>query len=353
MSDTLAPPLPAAGVQAPRTRRGLHRSLRVLGGAVLATLLLETAIRVAVGNAQMSPPLFETTTGAEGYRLRPSVSAQVRQFGRTVTMTTDGDGHRLTPAAPAGAPKLHLVGDSQVFGWGLDDGETLGAQLQRALGDTVQVVNHGVPGYGPQEYLAVLKRLPPQDLAVVVSTEENDGGDAYALGRKANVACGYISSFDQEGPVRCALMSSRLVQALFVAYNDLHHRYHMTPLAFADHSQVAGQVIHSRIQARLQEAASRRSGRTLFSVVPWKGRYSDAWRTRYAPPPLPGPRTLPTPFPDTTGAIEAFAARADASAWYLEGDTHLSATGVSALAQLIRSALAAAPNPAPSERGSP
>jgi hypothetical protein len=349
MSEALTSIHPAGSQAADTPQRRLHWSVRTIGWVAVTALVLEVGLRVVLSNAQMSPPVFALSSGPEGYGLLPSVSARVRQFGRTVTLTTNADGRRVTPGAPTGAPKLHLVGDSQVFGWGLDDSETLGAQLQRALGDRVQVVNHGVPGYGPDEYLAVLKRLPQQDVVVVVSTEENDGGDAYGLGKKANVACGFIASFEQDGPLRCALMSSRLVQAAFVVINDLHHRYHMTPLGFADHSQVAGEVIHWRVRARMQAAAAARSGKTIYSVVPWKGRYSDEWRSRYAPPPVPQPRERSTPFMDSTQVIQAFAQRADASAWYLQGDTHLSPAGVAGMTEAIRSALVAALSADPSQ----
>lgn len=316
--------------------RRLRQLAYLFASMTVAAIVAEGAIRLALDNAFMSAPVFQATTGTVSYALLPSVSVLVRQFGRTLSVSTDPSGHRFTPGASSTAPvNLHLIGDSQVFGWGLSDNETLSAQLQRRVGQSVRVVNHGVPGYGPEEYLAVLKSIPTYEPVVVVFTEENDGGDAYKLAKQANVACGFISSFEREGAIQCALMRSRSVQSLFVSLNQMNHHYHMTPLGFSDHSRVAARVIQARIAQQLSKQTAQRTGHTLYTVVPWKGRFSPQWRTLYAPPPVAGPRTLPTPFPESLDTVRQFAAHTDAESLYLVGDTHLSPAGASLLADLV------------------
>ena len=81
--------------------------------------------------------------------------------------------------------------------------------------------------------------------------------------------------------------------------------------------------------------ASTFRGPVHYTVVPWKGRFSDRWRTLYAPPSVADPRTLPTPFPESLDTVRRFAARTDAESLYLVGDTHLSPAGASLLADLI------------------
>ena len=336
---TTARELPARTSLTPRhDRRRLRQLAYLVTSLAVTAVVAEGLIRVVLGNAFMSPPVFQATPSALSYALLPSVSSPVRQLGRTLSVSTDQFGHRLTPGAPSAAPiTLHLVGDSQVFGWGLSDDETLSFQLQKHLGQGVRVVNHGVAGYGPNEYLVVLKSIPTSEPVIVVFTEENDGGDAYKLAKQTSVACGFMSSFEQEGPIQCALMHSRLIQNLFVGLNQMNHRYHMTPVGFSDHSKVAGRVIHAGVAQRLSEQAAQRTGETLNTVVPWKGRFSDGWRTLYAPPPVADPRTLPTPFPDSLDTVHWFAAHADAESLYLVGDTHLSPAGTNLLADLIAS----------------
>lgn len=63
-----------------------------------------------------------------------------------------------------------LIGDSQVFGLGVNDGETLAAALAGASGRAV--LNLGVPTYGPVEYLALIDEIAarePSDIVVVLN----------------------------------------------------------------------------------------------------------------------------------------------------------------------------------------
>ena len=51
------------------------------------------------------------------------------------------------PEPRAGSKSVLIVGDSSVFGDGVDDHQTMSAQLARALGSSADVQNGGVPGY--------------------------------------------------------------------------------------------------------------------------------------------------------------------------------------------------------------
>lgn len=327
---------PAHGRRATPRRTAVLRQIALLA---LALGLAEGAVRMAIANAHLSPPVFRGTATSVAYLLAPSVASTVWQAGRPVTVSTDAQGHRLTPGAEqaGAAPALHLIGDSQVFGWGLADHETVAARLQRRWGRAVRVVNHGVPGHGPDDHLALLGTLPESDSVVLVFTEENDAGDSYRRTEPARVACGFMASFTHDGPLQCALLRSRLVQAVFVGLDALRHHFHLTPLGFSEHSQVAGEVMQAHLAERLDAVIARRPGRVLVTVAPWKGRYSAAWRHRYAPPPLTRAdlRDMPSPFPDASDTVARFARHPDPASLYLPGDTHLSPAGARLLADHI------------------
>lgn len=87
------------------------------------------------------------------------------------TMTTNADGLRTTVprARTPGRIRVALMGDSTVFGWGVDDGATVADGAQAVLGDGYEVLNAGQPGYSTTMqawlYAEVLKDYAP-DLAV-------------------------------------------------------------------------------------------------------------------------------------------------------------------------------------------
>lgn len=89
-----------------------------------------------------------------GFRPAPDsrVEAVATYDGKPVfrqTYTFDKDGARTTPAGPPGSDFYLFLGDSFMFGQGLRDEETLASQFARATGNTVRVVNLGVPGNAP------------------------------------------------------------------------------------------------------------------------------------------------------------------------------------------------------------
>jgi len=55
--------------------------------------------------------------------------------------------------------RMLIVGDSSVFGDGLNDGQTLSAQIAALLGPDVDVQNGGVPGYTCQQSRVFLDRI--------------------------------------------------------------------------------------------------------------------------------------------------------------------------------------------------
>jgi len=83
--------------------------------------------------------------------------------GATAQVTILPDTSRRTgPDAAPGRPLVVLVGCSFTFGWAVSDDETWARRPQELRPD-VQVVNHGVGGYGTFQSLLVLEQLLGRD----------------------------------------------------------------------------------------------------------------------------------------------------------------------------------------------
>jgi len=139
-------------------RRSRSRRARLLLGCAFAAILLyllEIGLRLGgVGPAYVS--------GASGsWRTTPNLHAFAMKGprdGHAFRVTTNADGLRtaLPKARTPGVTRIALMGDSTVFGWGVDDGETVSDGLEAALNAggaegaleaPVEVLNAGQPGY--------------------------------------------------------------------------------------------------------------------------------------------------------------------------------------------------------------
>lgn len=105
-----------------------------------------------------------------GLALAPGATERISFSGNPITtVRTNSQGLRGGEWAPAQAHEVLIFGDSQVFGLGLDEDQTLAAVLGRELGRPVY--NAGVPTYGPAEYLDLLDELltarPGADVVIV------------------------------------------------------------------------------------------------------------------------------------------------------------------------------------------
>jgi hypothetical protein len=97
----------------------------------------------------------------------------------TSTLTIGEDGWRKTSAEGPGG--IVVIGDSQVFGLGVDDDETTPAILATLTGQPV--LNAGVPTYGPEEYLKVIAELCQRQAPETVVVVLNFANDLFELGR--------------------------------------------------------------------------------------------------------------------------------------------------------------------------
>lgn len=113
---------------------------------------------------------------ALGVRLEPGFEGKVRLGqGPVTSFRINGAGYRGAdwPAPEEG--EIIVVGDSQVFGLGVEGSETFSAKLAEAIGRPVR--NAGVPTYGPPEYHAVAGELLKARGAKTVVYTINVGND--------------------------------------------------------------------------------------------------------------------------------------------------------------------------------
>lgn len=92
-------------------------------------------------------------------RLRPGATQKlfVASGNPVTSVRINAAGFRGEELRQPANDEIIVVGDSQVFGLGVEEGETASAQLAAITGR--RVINAGVPTYGPLEYNAIAERL--------------------------------------------------------------------------------------------------------------------------------------------------------------------------------------------------
>jgi lysophospholipase L1-like esterase len=114
-----------------------------------------------------------------GWELRAGSSSDI---GR-VRISVNRDGHRgraVEGARKSGVRRILMLGDSVAFGVGVGDDQTFSARMDRP-GAGLEVVNLGVPGYGPAQQLLLLRTRGlayRPDTVVVHFCLANDFADA-------------------------------------------------------------------------------------------------------------------------------------------------------------------------------
>jgi acetyltransferase AlgX (SGNH hydrolase-like protein) len=151
-------------------RRALGQAGRALAGLAIGLAAAEGLFWYRDGGAFPHLNVYEPDADL-GLRLRPlasqSLSAGPNNPRTRVRVNREGFRGADWPA-PAPGETL-VVGDSQVFGLGVEESETFSAALARRLGPGAVVLNAGVPTYGPPEFLRVVEQaLAARQVGTVV-----------------------------------------------------------------------------------------------------------------------------------------------------------------------------------------
>ena len=165
-----------------RPLRALSIAAQVAVGLGLGAAIAELAFS-ARDDGAFPHVNFYVADPALGVRLEPGATMRFRLRDNPVsTIRVNSTGYRGGEwPAPGGAAEVIVVGDSQVFGLGVDDDATFSAVLAERTGRTV--INAGVPTYGPAEYRAVAEELLERRGAGTVVVALNLVNDPFELDR--------------------------------------------------------------------------------------------------------------------------------------------------------------------------
>ncbi len=152
-------------------RSDVRRAPQLFFGTLLGLALAEGMFWYADGGAFAHLNLY-VADPVLGVRLAPGGTERVRLGGGAVTsVRINAEGYRGADWGPARADEIVILGDSQVFGLGVEEHQTFSAVVAARLGRPVR--DAGVPTYGPPEYLAVLDELlaarAPKEVVLVVN----------------------------------------------------------------------------------------------------------------------------------------------------------------------------------------
>ncbi len=151
------------------------------------------------GAVLKSRGLFVEST-APAYRLQPGHRGYLGnrvEYMTTVRVNALGvRGAEIDPGDPR--PRLVFLGDSFVFGYGIEENESVPVRLERELerrGLRAQVINAGTPGYGTRQQSAWLRAfglaLRPQMVILGIylenDLEDNGREDAWLVSQRALV----------------------------------------------------------------------------------------------------------------------------------------------------------------------
>ncbi|WAS92610.1 alginate O-acetyltransferase AlgX-related protein [Nannocystis punicea] len=175
---------PAEPPSLPPRRRGLRAlsiTAQLLFGLGLGAALTEVAFSVRDGGA-FPHVNFYVADPELGVRLEPGATMEFQlKPNPSTTIHVNSRGYRGDEWPAPGGDEVIVVGDSQVFGLGVDDDRTFSAQLAQLSGRPV--VNGGVPTYGPMEYLAVARELLAERQAKTVVVVLNFVNDPFEIDR--------------------------------------------------------------------------------------------------------------------------------------------------------------------------
>lgn len=140
-----------------KTRRALQVALGLTAGLGLAELGFAARDGWAFPhlNVYRADPRY-------GVLLRSNAEAKVRFGGAAATVVrTNAAGFRGPAWGPPAEREVLVVGDSQAFGLGVEEGESFAARLGELLGPGAHVSNAAVPTFGPIEMERMLEDQIP------------------------------------------------------------------------------------------------------------------------------------------------------------------------------------------------
>ncbi len=164
-----------------RARRAWAKVLAPVCGVAVALVLAEGAFWWRDQGAFPHVNQY-VADDALGVRLAPGGTQRFALHDNPVSdIVINPRGYRGETFPPPRPHEILVVGDSQVFGLGVDEADTFAAQLSTLTGRPV--LNGGVPTYGPDEYVAVIDELTAGRTVTDVVMVINMANDLFEAGR--------------------------------------------------------------------------------------------------------------------------------------------------------------------------
>ncbi|RME23372.1 MAG: SGNH/GDSL hydrolase family protein [Deltaproteobacteria bacterium] len=278
-----------------RRRRGFRLAAILLGLVLAVALWLLAEGLLAMRGVQ---PAYQAGL-LGGWRMLPEQHQHrvMSREGASFVLSTNADGMRTTASRQRRADvwRVALMGDSIVFGWGVDDGGTVADGLQQALreryGDRIEVINAAQPGYSTVQtawfWRTAVREYRP-DLLVVFLAMHDHNQVLISDAENLRGARGPLSWIRIELATR-----SRVYQALRQWLVPLHREPFLLP------DQRAGELRVPRVNDREREEAldgiaadlAGWGGRLALGHMPFIGdleagraipREGAEWAARYA-----------------------------------------------------------------------
>lgn len=282
-----------------------------------------------------------------GFRLSPSAETSIQTSEYSHRIRTNSRGFRtreLTPRAPT-ETRLLLLGDSFIFGLGVEDDETVAAVLERTAGSSnrLSAYNYAVTGYNTVNEVQVARR----HVAEVDPTRVLLG---LYLGN--DLICTYLAEIDEHGnyglsEVRLARLRTRVRSALPWYTSSVLARALTVPLlaarlrySLAVEPEILGQTLHW-IQELETLCRDRKTPMSVVLLYP-RAAVRDTWLARWTGARAVGSRLtaavqgLGCEVLDTLPALEA---DPEALNYYYPRDGHLTPRGSRWLASWIHAHL--------------
>ena len=222
----------------PRDKKERRISSREYGknvGVALVALVLGLALAEACLRLFFPQPLAERygspaaggplvrTDPELGWTLRPNVTGVSSNEPWQADLATNALGFRDADHGEkaAGLTRVAVLGDSFVFGSGVNQDEPVTRRLAALLGPSFEVINLGVPGYGTDQALLTLRRWGPRLSPDIVlagffwnDVMENASAEMYSLQKPRFVLAGDSLSLVPPGTSPDRSAAARLDAAL-------------------------------------------------------------------------------------------------------------------------------------------
>lgn len=245
-----------------RGRGPRARALALMLGLVVGALLIEVLVRSFFDQPML--PLFVIDSGYGVRANEPLVRMRHRMPGDyDVTVTTNSAGMRgpreYSVAKPPGVKRVLILGDSFMFGFGVEDDEVASSVLERLLNERAgavryEVINLSVSGFGQAEELATYQmrgRAYTADI-VVVAYFDNDVGN--------NIVAGLYDRVGEAAARRNARTFLPGVRAQELLYS-------LPPIRWLFEHSAAWNMVRKQLSAVVQKRLILRQGQQNYSDV--------------------------------------------------------------------------------------